>query len=64
MVRFRVNNMVTIKLKPHKRRVRIMSSEQAEALMESLEQKWLAKQKRDFISRMERKLSHKERMYR
>jgi hypothetical protein len=41
-----------------------MSSEQAEALMESLEQKWLAKQKRDFISRMERKLSHKERMYR
>ena len=64
MVRFRVNNMVTIKLKPHKRRVRIMSSEQAEALMESLEQKWLAKQKRDFISSMERKLSHKERMYR
>jgi hypothetical protein len=56
--------MFTIKLKPHKRRVRIMSSEQAEALMESLEQKWLAKQKRDFISRMERKLSHKERMYR
>ena len=64
MVRFGVNNMFTIKLKPHKRRVRVMSSEQAEALMESLEQKWLAKQKRDFISRMERKLSHKERMYR
>jgi hypothetical protein len=41
-----------------------MSNEEAEALMENLEQKWMAKQKRDFIGRMERKLSHKERMYR
>ena len=38
-----------------------MSNEEAEALMESFERKWKAKQKRDFIYRMERKLSHKER---
>jgi hypothetical protein len=41
-----------------------MSSEEAEDLMENLEQKWRAKQKRDFIGRMERKLSHKERIFR
>jgi len=38
-----------------------MSNEQAEALMDSFEKKWKAKQKRDFIGKMERKLSHKER---
>jgi len=38
-----------------------MSSEEAEALMEEFE-RWDAKQaKHDFISRMERKLSRKER---
>jgi hypothetical protein len=38
-----------------------MSNEEAEALMDTFEKKWKAKQKRDFIGRMERKLSHKER---
>jgi hypothetical protein len=37
-----------------------MSSEEAEALMDSLERKWKAKQKRNFIGRMERKLTHRE----
>lgn len=40
-----------------------MSSEEAEALMDTFEKKWKAKQKREFIGRMERKLSHKERLY-
>jgi hypothetical protein len=38
-----------------------MSNEEAEDLMDSFQKKWEAKQKRDFIGRMERKLSHKER---
>jgi hypothetical protein len=38
-----------------------MTTEEAEALMERLEQKWRAKQKRVFIDKMERKLNHKER---
>jgi hypothetical protein len=38
-----------------------MSNEEAEELMDSFERKWNAKQKREFIGRMERKLSHKER---
>ncbi len=41
-----------------------MSYEEAEALMDSLEQKWKAQQKLEFIGRMERKLSHKEHIYR
>ena len=41
-----------------------MSNEEADELMDSFERKWKAKQKRDFIGRMERKLSHKERMAR
>jgi hypothetical protein len=41
-----------------------MSDEAADALMDTIERKWKAKQKRDFIGRMERKLSHKERYLR
>lgn len=41
-----------------------MSNEEAEELMDDFEKKWDAKQKRDFIYRMERKLSHKERFAR
>jgi len=41
-----------------------MSNEEAEALMDNIERKWKAKQKREFIDRMERKLSHKERTFR
>lgn len=38
-----------------------MSNEEAEALMDSFERKWKAKQKREFLGRMEHKLSKKER---
>jgi hypothetical protein len=38
----------------------VMSNDEAEALMDAFERKWKAKQKREFIGRMERKLSHKE----
>jgi hypothetical protein len=38
-----------------------MSSEEAEHLMEELERKWDSKHKYDFIHKMERKLSRKER---
>ena len=41
-----------------------MSYEEAENLMDNIERKWKAKQKRDFIGRMERKLSHKEKLNR
>jgi hypothetical protein len=40
-----------------------MSNDEAEALIESIERKWKSKHKRDFIDRMERKLNHKERIY-
>lgn len=38
-----------------------MSNEEAEEIMEELEQKWNVKHKHDFINKMERKLSRKER---
>lgn len=41
-----------------------MSNEEAEEITEELEQKWNAKHKHDFIDRMERKLSRKERSMR
>jgi hypothetical protein len=37
-----------------------MSNEEAEAIMNSFEKKWRAKQKREFLGRMEHKLSRKE----
>jgi len=40
-----------------------MSYEEAENLMDNIERKWKAKQKREFIGRMERKLNHKEKIY-
>jgi len=41
-----------------------MSYEEEENIMENFERKWKAKQKRDFINRMERKLNHKEKLNR
>ncbi|HSX47623.1 MAG TPA: hypothetical protein VLF63_02505 [Patescibacteria group bacterium] len=41
-----------------------MSFDEAEAMMEHFEKKWKAKQKREFIDRMEHKLSQKERKFR
>jgi hypothetical protein len=38
-----------------------MSYDEAEALRESLEEKWNSERKRNFISRMEHKLNHRER---
>jgi len=40
-----------------------MSNEEAEALMDSLERKWKARQKREFVDRMEHKLNRKEKSY-
>jgi hypothetical protein len=41
-----------------------MSNEEADALTETFERKWDSKHKNDFIHRMERKLSRKERFSR
>lgn len=41
-----------------------MSNEEAENLMDSLEEKWDSKHARNFLSRMERKLNRKERFNR
>jgi hypothetical protein len=38
-----------------------MSTEEAADLMDSFERKWNAKHKREFLGRMEHKLSRKER---
>ena len=37
-----------------------MSSEEAEALTENLERKWNSKHRSDFMHRMEKKMSRKE----